>query len=131
MEEPDFCPMEEWSTYIVVASPPATEWTGAMGREIESLQGVGWLLYKRAGCSVESQLILVDNSSDPFFSFFFLKKGCPGWGVNPGPLDFIYFLIFTTLPLSPSGSPQFGSYILSYLPFRDAQTPAQGTVEDP
>jgi hypothetical protein len=34
----------------------------------------------------------------------FLKKGCPGWGANPGPLIFIYFLIFTTLPLSHSGS---------------------------
>jgi hypothetical protein len=33
-------------------------------------------------------------------------KGCPGWGANPGPLNFIYFLIFTTLPLSHSGSPQ-------------------------
>jgi hypothetical protein len=28
-----------------------------------------------------------------------------GWGATPGPLDFIYFLIFTTLPLSHSGSP--------------------------
>jgi hypothetical protein len=36
----------------------------------------------------------------------FLIKGCPGWGANPGPLDFIYFLIFTTLRLSHSGSPQ-------------------------
>jgi hypothetical protein len=36
---------------------------------------------------------------------FFKKRGCPGWGANPGPLDFIYFLIFTTLPLSHSGSP--------------------------
>jgi hypothetical protein len=24
-------------------------------------------------------------------------KGCPVWGANPGPLDVIYFLIFTTL----------------------------------
>jgi hypothetical protein len=24
---------------------------------------------------------------------FFLKRGCPGWGANPGLLDFIYFLI--------------------------------------
>jgi hypothetical protein len=32
--------------------------------------------------------------------------GGPGGGANPGPLDFIYFLIFTTLPLSYSGSPQ-------------------------
>jgi hypothetical protein len=36
----------------------------------------------------------------------FFLKGCPGWGANPGPLDFIYFLIFTTLPLSHSGSPR-------------------------
>jgi hypothetical protein len=37
---------------------------------------------------------------------FFKKRGCPGWGANPGPLNFIYFLIFTTLPLSHSGSPR-------------------------
>jgi hypothetical protein len=35
----------------------------------------------------------------------FLKRGCPGWGANPGPLDYIYFLICTTLPLRHSGSP--------------------------
>jgi hypothetical protein len=34
-----------------------------------------------------------------------LKKGYPGWGANPGPLNIIYFLIFATLPLSHSGSP--------------------------
>jgi hypothetical protein len=28
-----------------------------------------------------------------------------GWGANPGPHDFIYFRIFTTLPLSHSSSP--------------------------
>jgi hypothetical protein len=39
---------------------------------------------------------------DRCFLFF---KGCPGWGAKPGPLNFIYFLIFTTLPLSHSGSP--------------------------
>jgi hypothetical protein len=33
-------------------------------------------------------------------------RGCPGWGVNLGPLNFIYFLIFTILPLSHSGSPR-------------------------
>jgi hypothetical protein len=38
----------------------------------------------------------------------FLKRGCPGWGANTGPVDFIYFLIFTTLPLSHSGSPGQG-----------------------
>jgi hypothetical protein len=42
----------------------------------------------------------------PFFLFFF-KRGCPrGGGANLGPLDLIYFLIFTTLPLSRSGSPR-------------------------
>jgi hypothetical protein len=42
-----------------------------------------------------------------FGIFFTFKKrrGCPGWGATPGPLDFIYFLIFTTLLLSRSGSP--------------------------
>jgi hypothetical protein len=28
--------------YIGVSSPPATEENGAMGREIESRQGIGW-----------------------------------------------------------------------------------------
>jgi hypothetical protein len=37
---------------------------------------------------------------------FFKKRGCPGWGANLGALNFIYFLIFTTLPLSHSGSPK-------------------------
>jgi hypothetical protein len=36
--------------------------------------------------------------------FFKKKEVARGWGANPGPLDFIYFLIFTTLPLSHSGS---------------------------
>jgi hypothetical protein len=36
---------------------------------------------------------------------FFYKKRLPGWEANPGPFDFIYFLIFTTLPLGHSGSP--------------------------
>jgi hypothetical protein len=40
----------------------------------------------------------------------FFKRGCPGWGANPGPLDFIYFLIFTTLPLSHSGSPTWAVF---------------------
>jgi hypothetical protein len=30
---------------LVVSSPPAAEETGAMGREIESRQGIGWSLY--------------------------------------------------------------------------------------
>jgi hypothetical protein len=25
---------------------------------------------------------------------FFFLRGCPGWGANPGPLDFVYFLIY-------------------------------------
>jgi hypothetical protein len=37
--------------------------------------------------------------------FFLNKRGCPGWGSNLGPVDFMYFLIFTTLLLSHSGSP--------------------------
>jgi hypothetical protein len=45
------------------------------------------------------------KSFKPDFDFF--KKGCPGWGANPGLLNFIYFLIFTTLPLSHIGSPDF------------------------
>jgi hypothetical protein len=33
------------------------------------------------------------------------KEVAGGWGANPGPLNLIYFIIFTTLPLSNSGSP--------------------------
>jgi hypothetical protein len=40
-----------------------------------------------------------------FKKFFFKKKRLPGVGANPGYLDYIYFLIFTTLPLSHSSSP--------------------------
>jgi hypothetical protein len=35
-----------WRRGLVVSSPPATEETGAMGREIESRQGIGWKLFK-------------------------------------------------------------------------------------
>jgi hypothetical protein len=31
-----------WRRGLVVSSPPTTEETGAMGREIESRQGMGW-----------------------------------------------------------------------------------------
>jgi hypothetical protein len=40
----------------------------------------------------------------------FFKRGCTGWGANPSPLDIIYLLIFTTLPLSHSGSPCFDKF---------------------
>jgi hypothetical protein len=40
----------------------------------------------------------------------FKKRGCPGWGANPGPPNVIYFLMFTTLPLSHSGSK--GTFLL-------------------
>jgi hypothetical protein len=33
--------------YVVVLSPPATKESGAMGREIESRQGIGWWLLKK------------------------------------------------------------------------------------
>jgi hypothetical protein len=42
----------------------------------------------------------------------FFKEVARGWGANPGPLDFIYFLIFTTLPLSHSGSPYWANSLL-------------------
>jgi hypothetical protein len=32
----------KWRRGLVVSSPSATEETGAMGREIESRQGIGW-----------------------------------------------------------------------------------------
>jgi hypothetical protein len=31
-----------WRRGLVVSSPPNTEETGALGREIESCQGIGW-----------------------------------------------------------------------------------------
>jgi hypothetical protein len=31
-----------WRRGLVVSSPPPSEETGAMGREIESRQGIGW-----------------------------------------------------------------------------------------
>jgi hypothetical protein len=33
-----------WRRDLVVSSPPTTEETGAMGREVESRKGIGWLL---------------------------------------------------------------------------------------
>jgi hypothetical protein len=33
---------QPWRSGLVVMSPPATEETGAMGRGIESRQGIGW-----------------------------------------------------------------------------------------
>jgi hypothetical protein len=35
----------------------------------------------------------------------FKKRGCPGWGANPGPLDFIYFLIFHHFTAEPQRLP--------------------------
>jgi hypothetical protein len=32
-------------------------------------------------------------------------RGCPGWGANPGPLDFIYFLIFNHFTAEPQRLP--------------------------
>jgi hypothetical protein len=43
--------------------------------------------------------------------YYFDEVARGGWGANPGPLDLIYFLIFTTLPLSHSGFQNL------YLPF--------------
>jgi hypothetical protein len=51
--------LSAWYTYIVVSYPPATEEIGAMGREIESRQGIGYLgsSYKIRGydrCGIDS-----------------------------------------------------------------------------
>jgi hypothetical protein len=58
----------------------------------------------------ESYVLITSSRSipDPEVNHFitFFERGCPGWGANPGPLNIIYFLIFTTLPLSHSGSPE-------------------------
>jgi hypothetical protein len=51
------------------------------------------------------------ESSDPHFrissvqKILFLKKRLPGVGSEPGASQFHLFLLFTTLPLSHSGSP--------------------------
>jgi hypothetical protein len=36
-----------WWCGLVVSSPPTTEETGAMGRDIESRQGVGWQVFNQ------------------------------------------------------------------------------------
>jgi hypothetical protein len=35
------------------------------------------------------------------------KRGCPGWGANPGPLNIIYFLIFHHFTTEPQRLPTF------------------------
>jgi hypothetical protein len=35
-------PFMPWRRGLVILSPPATEETEAMGREIKTLQGLGW-----------------------------------------------------------------------------------------
>jgi hypothetical protein len=35
----------------------------------------------------------------------FKKRGCPGWGANPGPVDIIYFLIFHHFTAEPQRLP--------------------------
>jgi hypothetical protein len=37
-----FSSVKPWWCCLVVLSPPATEETGAMGREVESRRGIGW-----------------------------------------------------------------------------------------
>jgi hypothetical protein len=36
-----------------------------------------------------------------FYSILLKKTGCQGWGANPGPLNFIYFLIFHLFTAEP------------------------------
>jgi hypothetical protein len=38
-------------------------------------------------------------------SLFLKKRGCPGWGANPGPLEFIYFLILHHFTAEPQRLP--------------------------
>jgi hypothetical protein len=49
------------------------------------------------------------------FTFLFLR-GCPGWGANPGPLDFIYFLIFHLLTAEPQRLPIVFTFLCSDQP---------------
>jgi hypothetical protein len=50
------------------------------------------------------------QGSEPEIFFFLIKEVARGGERTRGPLDFVYFLIFTTLPLSHSGSlPSFSS----------------------
>jgi hypothetical protein len=63
----------------VVSSQPATEETGAMGREIESRQGMGLQLKKicmQKGRKVAVPLRLFEKSGKVTFSFdyFFVKN---------------------------------------------------------
>jgi hypothetical protein len=55
------------------------------------------------------------NSSTSSF-YFFLKRGCLGWGANPGPLEFIYFLNFHRFTAEPQRLPNSSSssYSLSF-----------------
>jgi hypothetical protein len=72
-----------------------------------------------SGVSITVILSIVAYAGIWSRSFFLKKRGCPGWGANPGPLDLIYFLIFTTLPLSCSGSPITITIITWYSNYSD------------
>jgi hypothetical protein len=65
--------------YVVVSSPLTPEETGAMGREIESRQGIRWYLFFKKKTE--------------------LKKVCTGWRPNPG--SFCSSFIFVSPFLKP------------------------------
>jgi hypothetical protein len=55
---------------------------------------------------------LVKTGANPTIATFtyilFLKKrGCLGWGANPGPFDFIYCLIYNHFTAEPQRLPTF------------------------
>jgi hypothetical protein len=41
----------------------------------------------------------------------FKNIGCPGCGANPGPLNFIYFLIFHHFTAEPQRLPTYDTYM--------------------
>jgi hypothetical protein len=58
--------------YVVVSFPPATEETGAMGREIESHQGIGWQIIKNG-------IHIIIHRSDEDQKWYFLKLAQKKW----------------------------------------------------
>jgi hypothetical protein len=70
-------------------------------------RATGWVCLKTAQSAAQSVFLRGCPGCGPKCSPIRFLKRLPGvrWGANPGPLHFIYFLIFSILPLSHSGSP--------------------------
>jgi hypothetical protein len=113
----DFVSRLEWRPRTTGGWPPRR--VRALGRpdakvaqELPEKQR-SWVRRYKCGSQFGGEATILPTSrvarlGDLFFGKVFLKRGCPGWGANPGPLNSIYFHIFTTLPLSHSGPPREG-----------------------